>query len=108
MDQAIVQRLRNDLPAVVPSQERTKELCIVLDLSGIEPEYVAQQKVPRGVLTQRLGLEKLLCRRHCIEVATIQFRKHMRSEGREQLRQTERKQTAVALWPARGGRTEVH
>ena len=58
---------------------------------------MAQQKVPRGVLTQRFRLEKLLCRRDCVEVATIQFRKHMRSEGREQLRQTERKQTAVAL-----------
>ncbi len=66
MDQAIVQRLRNDLSAVVPPQECTKEFCVVLDLSGIKAEYVAQQKVPRGVLTQRLGLEKLLSRRHSI------------------------------------------
>ena len=83
--------------AVMPSQERTKKLCVILDLCRIEPEYVAQQKVPRGVLAQRFRLEKLLCRRDCIEVATIQFRKHMRSEGREQLRQTEREQPAVAF-----------
>ena len=97
MDQAIIQGLRNDLPAVVPSQQRAKEFCVILDLSGIQPEYVAQQKVPRRVLAQWLGLEKLLRRRHRVEVATIQFRKHMRREGREQLRQTERKQTAIAF-----------
>ncbi len=97
MDQAIVQRLRNNLAAVVAPQQRAEQLCIALDLRGIESEYVSQQKVPRGVLAHRLRLEKLLCGRDRIEVATIQFRKHMRSEGRKQLRETERKQPSVAL-----------
>ena len=57
----------------MPSQERTKELRVILDLRRVESEYVAQQKVPRGVLTQRPRLEKLLGRGDCIKVATIQL-----------------------------------
>ena len=77
MDQAIVQRLRNYLAAVVAPQKGAKEFCIALDLCRIEPEYVSQKKVPCRVLAQRLRLEELLGGRHGIEITAIQLGKHM-------------------------------
>ena len=107
MDQAIVQRLRDNLRAVMPSQKRAKELCVDLNLRWVEPEYVAEQKVSRGVLTQWLGLEKLLCRGDCIEVTAIKLRKHMRSEDGNSSARLKRAAGGRAS-PAQGGRKEAH
>src|SRR5580704_18111189 len=50
IDQAVVQGLRNHLSAVVPPQQGAKQVRIALNLRRVQPEHVAQKKIPGGVL----------------------------------------------------------